>query len=211
MHNEAKASATLIKRLLSGENVALVSDAGTPLVSDPGAILISRASAEGIPITCIPGPSSLTAFLSVAGIESTEFIFSGFFPRTLKDKHRVCRNAQQCQLPAVFFESAKRILDTLKWIHNDYGIAHLVVAKELTKSYEHVWRGSFEDVLEKLAPSVLKGEFLFSCELRPHAKNIEAIITGLQAHGLAQKDILRFAVDVLELPRNEVYRLLHHD
>lgn len=147
----------------------------------------------------------------MAGLSHSEFIFSGFFPRVLKEKHRVCNIAQNSQLPVVFFESAKRLLDTLNWIHKEYEITHLVVGKELTKAYEQLWRGSFDEVVTVLHSSTIKGEFLFLCELSPHSKNIDSIVQGLQSFGLGNKDILRFSVDVLSLPRNEVYRLLHND
>lgn len=151
----------LVARLTAGETVALVSDAGTPLVSDPGYKLVEAARENEIPVFSVPGPSSLLAGLVVSGLPTDRFFFEGFLP--VKEKARMSRLAALRDMSAtlVFFESAKRLVKTLRAISKVFDDRHIVVARELTKKFEETVSGPIEDVLAQIeAREAVKGEIV---------------------------------------------------
>jgi len=162
-HNEGDAAGTLVARLLAGESLALVSDAGTPLVSDPGFRLVRAAREAGIAVSPVPGASALVAALSVAGLPSDRFIFEGFLPA--KANARRERLAMLAAEPRtlIFYESAHRIEDMLADAAAAFGAERrAVVARELTKLFETVLDGSLADLAQRVRadPNQRKGEFV---------------------------------------------------
>lgn len=156
-HNEAGKSATLVARLVAGESIALVSDAGTPTISDPGGILIKAAIDAGVRVEPIPGASAVVAALSAAGAPSTSFSFLGFPPRTSKDRARWFDSMRSFGQTVVFFESPHRIRETLLELERQLGNCHVVVWRELTKIHEHAVRGPISTVARAEFPA--QGEF----------------------------------------------------
>jgi 16S rRNA (cytidine1402-2'-O)-methyltransferase len=158
-HNEAERSGELIRQLQEGARVALVSDAGTPLVSDPGYRLVTTAAAAGIRIVPVPGPSSLTAALSVSGLPTDTFRFVGFLPRK-KDKraeHLSRLAAQDGTL--IFFESPRRIENLLAQTAAILGDRSAVLCREMTKRHEEYLRGRLTQIRAALATrGQVKGE-----------------------------------------------------
>jgi 16S rRNA (cytidine1402-2'-O)-methyltransferase len=148
----------LLERLQRNEDVALVTDAGTPGVSDPGARLIQAAVAAGIPVVPVPGPSAVLAALVGSGLPTDRFTFLGFLPRRPGPLKRAFEEAG-ADRTLVFFESVFRIRKTLEAALQVFGDAPAVVARELTKVHEEFLRGSLSQVLETLAQrGELKGE-----------------------------------------------------
>ena len=141
-HNAEAMRPQLIARLKKGERLALISDAGTPLVSDPGFKLVGEALAEGIPVTSAPGPSAVLAALVVAGLPTDRFFFEGFLPA--KSGARRARIAELAAIPGtlVFFESPRRLAETLADLAAVLGPREAAVARELTKHFESVRRGA---------------------------------------------------------------------
>ncbi|MGC4081872.1 MAG: 16S rRNA (cytidine(1402)-2'-O)-methyltransferase [Vicinamibacterales bacterium] len=142
-HSEKGKTAGLLARLQAGENVALVSDAGTPTVSDPGEHLIRLAHDAGIRVEPIPGPSAVVAALSVAGFGAGGFIFLGFPPTKASDRHTWIEriHAAASLVPAaIFYEAPHRIAATLSDLHRSLGDIEVVVARELTKAHEEILR-----------------------------------------------------------------------
>ena len=162
-HNEGDAAGPLVARLLAGESLALVSDAGTPLVSDPGFRLVRAAREAGITVSPVPGASALVTALSVAGLPSDRFIFEGFLPA--KPNARRERLAALASEPRtlIFYESAHRIEDALDDAVAAFGAERrAVVARELTKLFETVLDGSLADLAQRVRadPNQRKGEFV---------------------------------------------------
>jgi len=146
-HNAEEAGPRLVEALLAGQSVALVSDAGTPLVSDPGYRLVERALEAGVRIVPLPGPSSVLAALAASGLPSDTFLFAGFLP--VKDGQRRSRLEELKSVPAtlVFFESPRRLADTLRAMADVLGDARrATVARELTKTFEEFRRGTLADL-----------------------------------------------------------------
>jgi len=142
-HNESQRVPELLARLAAGENVALVSDAGTPLLSDPGFELVSRAAAAGFDIRTVPGPSAITAALAVAGLPVQRFAFEGFLPARASERRATLASLAHEARTLVFFEAPHRIQETLADLAAELGGERpAAVARELTKTHETVYRGT---------------------------------------------------------------------
>jgi 16S rRNA (cytidine1402-2'-O)-methyltransferase len=142
-YNESQRCDALVRRMQQGEVVALVSDAGTPLLSDPGFQLVRAAIAAGLTVRAVPGPSALTAALSIAGLATNRFVFEGFLPATAAARRRALTALVVETRTLVFFEAPHRIAETLRDLVEIFGgERHAVVARELTKTFETVYRGS---------------------------------------------------------------------
>jgi 16S rRNA (cytidine1402-2'-O)-methyltransferase len=150
-HNEARKASSLITRLQAGEDIALVSDAGTPLISDPGQHLIRLAIDAGIRVEPIPGPSAIVAALTVSGFATQPFVFLGFPPTRSKDRKQWLSDLVAAKSTAVFFEAPHRIRRTLEEILTQFGDFSIVVCRELTKIHEELVRGPISKVLETLS------------------------------------------------------------
>ena len=168
---EIKKANEIIARLEAGEHVALVSDAGTPGISDPGARLVKAVREHpyilkdvGVLIEAIPGPSALTAALSVAGIDSSEFTFLGFLPHK-KGRQTLLKKIAANEFPTVLYESPHRILKLLKELET-LKVSHVTIARELTKIHEEVIAGTPAELLAHFSahPSTIRGEFVVIVE-----------------------------------------------
>ncbi len=157
-HNERQRAPQLLKRLESGESVALVSDAGTPTVSDPGYHLIGECVAAGIPIVPIPGPSAILAALSASGLPTHAYFFGGFLPVKSGPKRRALERVQGLPATLIFFESPHRLAKTLALMEEVLGERQGVVARELTKRYEEFQRGSLAELAEQYSGKKVRGE-----------------------------------------------------
>ena len=157
--NERSQANKLIGRLMLGENIALISDAGTPCISDPGYRLVHSAREIDIEVITIPGPSAVTAALSVSGIPTDHYYFEGFLP--LK-KGRKTRFELLESLPAtiVIYESPLRVLRTLKDIERYWGNRVVSICRELTKIYETNFMGTITDAIQYFEKFKPKGEFV---------------------------------------------------
>jgi 16S rRNA (cytidine1402-2'-O)-methyltransferase len=162
-HNEQQAAQALIKDLKDGKSVALVSDAGTPLLSDPGYRLVQSAHSNGIPVSPIAGPSSLTAALSVAGLPTDRFCFEGFTPSKRGSRQKFLRELAQESRTMVFFESVHRISATLSDMVDAFGVDRpAFIGRELTKLHEQCVLATLGELARQVdADSIVtKGEFV---------------------------------------------------
>ena len=158
-NNEINQAKKLFDKLNKGDSIAIISDAGTPGISDPGYRIVNLASKENIEVVTIPGPSAVTAALSVSGMPTDHFYFEGFLP---PKKGRKTRFELLESLPAtvVIFESPQRVIRTLKDIHNYWGNRIISVCRELTKMYEETLLGTVTDAEIYFSKSKPKGEFV---------------------------------------------------
>jgi len=180
-HNEAEKTPALLTRLLRGEQIALVSDAGTPTVSDPGQRLIRTAIDSGVRVEPIPGPSAILAALAVSGMPADTFIFLGFPPTRANDRTEWFQSVKAAGRTVVFFEAPSRIRATLERLQIELGDCHSLVARELTKAHEELVNGPISVALERLREP--RGEFtvVLDCGRLPKNDHRE----GLSDHDLA--------------------------
>ena len=161
-HTAISKASKILDLLRGGKNIALVSDAGTPAVSDPGSLLGSQVLASGVPVSVvsIPGPSAVTAAISVVGFPVSDFLFLGFLPHK-KGRETLFKEIANSKYPTVFYESPHRIEKTLKSL-SEHNIEKVVVARELTKIYESILEGKPEEIWKHFTshPEEVRGEFV---------------------------------------------------
>jgi 16S rRNA (cytidine1402-2'-O)-methyltransferase len=158
-YNERQRAEEIIRELKSGKNVALVSDSGTPGISDPGFVLIKRAIEENITVIPIPGPTAFVCALVGSGLPMDEFVFVGFLPHKKGRKTKLKKLSDE-ERTIILYESPHRLIKTLNEILEIFGDREIAVAKELTKIHEEFFRGKISEVLKKLTPDKIKGEFV---------------------------------------------------
>jgi 16S rRNA (cytidine1402-2'-O)-methyltransferase len=207
-HNEAERVAELLPRLLAGERVALVSDAGLPGISDPGARLVRAALDANVRVTVLPGPSAVETALVASGLVADRYAFVGFLPRKAAALAELLAELAPWQWPVVAFESPQRLPATLRSVAAAAPEREIAVCRELTKRFEEIVRGPAADLAARFAEPP-KGEI--TVVLAP----VEAAGQGVEAQR-AVADLVtagtprRVAVDVVarltDVPRNELYR-----
>ena len=156
---ELKKAEEVIARIIAGEKVALVSDAGTPAISDPGARLVNKVREAGGHIEAIPGPSALTAAMSIAGIPTDQFLFLGFLPHK-KGRQTALKKIASSEVPVVLYESTHRIIKLLGELEQAVPQANVTIARELTKLHEELLSGTPHQALERLKKGETRGEFV---------------------------------------------------
>jgi 16S rRNA (cytidine1402-2'-O)-methyltransferase len=159
-HNEAMRTAQLAERLAAGENIALITDAGTPGLSDPGARLIRECIRRELPFTIIPGPSSILTALVGSGFSSEKFCFGGFLPVKSGQRQRELQAAAERDETTIFFESPYRLTKTFKCCMDVMPERQLCVARELTKKFEEFRRGNASELLGHYETHPPKGEIV---------------------------------------------------
>lgn len=148
-HNEMHKSESLIARLLAGESIALVSDAGTPLISDPGFDLVASARARGVSIAVVPGPCAAIAALSIAGLPTDRFVFEGFLPAKNAARVARLRDLASEQRTMIFYEAPHRLLEVLRDMAVELGAERTAsVSRELTKRFETTYTGTLARLCE---------------------------------------------------------------
>jgi 16S rRNA (cytidine1402-2'-O)-methyltransferase len=160
-YNEEKRSAGIIRSLKEGRNVALVTAAGTPCISDPGNILVSRCVAEDIDVCAVPGASAVSALVSVSGLFADRFIFYGFLPLKKGKRKKALEELSSFPYPIVFYESPRRIEETLGYVLDIMGDRKMVMVKEMTKLFERTYRGTVSEVIEGISGDETRGEYAF--------------------------------------------------
>ena len=208
---EQERAAIIINKLQQGQNIALVSDAGTPGISDPGSILVQKAAAANIKVEPIPGPSSLTAALSVAGISDSAFIFLGFAPPRKKQRqdllHALCRE----QKLLIFFEAPHRLRSFLQDCSDILGDRLVFWCRELTKMHEELTRDFLSSILKECKDKKIKGEsvlIISGAGVAPEIPDpmIEEILRAHKKSGqISLKDAVREVAAEYNLSRSEVY------
>lgn len=157
-HNEQAKTVTIIERLLKGDNIALISDAGTPGVSDPGYRLIRGAIAAGIEVVPIPGPSAHLAALVSSGLPTDTFHFFGFLPPKGGKRKKRLEEISLVRGTVIFYEAPQRLMRTLEDLLAVCGDRELCIAREMTKAFEEVIRGRISEVLEVMRGKRIRGE-----------------------------------------------------
>jgi 16S rRNA (cytidine1402-2'-O)-methyltransferase len=202
-HNRKARTPELIHRLKSGSDIALVTNAGTPGVSDPGSFLIRRAQDERVRVSPIPGPSAVTAALSVSGLRGESFTFAGFLPNRSGRRRRELQGLSSETRTLVFFEAPHRLQSMLSDLLDIFGDRPMVLLRELTKMFEDVRHGSVRSVLEALDPDSLKGEVTMVVagkekekeETFLDKKTQRRVETLLEEHAMGVKQIARMLAE----------------
>lgn len=213
-HNKAERGPELISRLLAGENLAIVSDAGLPGISDPGSDLVSQAIDAGIAVSPVPGPNAALSALVCSGLDTRTFLFAGFLPKTAKRRREVLAGLAKEPHTLLFYEAPHRIEATLAELAEHFGDRPAVAGRELTKKFEEFVRGTLRSLVEHFKEIPPRGEFTLvvggaTGEVPETAMDplspVEAV-AALVAGGMAKKEAIRRVATERGLPRREVYQ-----
>jgi 16S rRNA (cytidine1402-2'-O)-methyltransferase len=215
-HNEAKTTPRFVARLIEGESLALVSDAGTPLVSDPGARLVRAAIDAGVPIVPIPGPSAALAALVASGLEVDRFLFLGFLPRSGRDRRAAFEEIVDSSHTVVVYESPNRLADTLAELERlGGGLRPAVVAREMTKQFENIQRGTVADLLAYYRERPARGEVVLviggAVARAANEEDVAARVRSLRASGLSARDASAQVAAEMGVSKRVAYRLARSD
>jgi 16S rRNA (cytidine1402-2'-O)-methyltransferase len=210
-HNERSKAVQLVDRLESGENIAIVSDAGTPTISDPGYHVVRNAIQRGIPVTSIPGPSAAIAALSVSGLPTDRFTFDGFLPSKRSRRRQVLVQHKAEEGTMVYYEAPHRIKDTLTDMVEILGDRQVVVARELTKMHEEFFRGPLSQVVAEVTGREMRGEFVIivaGCPENSEFNEDQLIleVERLQRSGLKASEIVKALAQFYPIPKRDVYK-----
>jgi 16S rRNA (cytidine1402-2'-O)-methyltransferase len=213
-HNEQARAEELLAKLEAGENIALVSDAGTPLIADPGYRIVEMARGRGITICPIPGASALISALSASGLPTDSFFFGGFLPAKKTQRRKTLEEFRMFPGTLVFYEAPHRILEALADIAEVLGGRKVTLARELTKIHEEFLTGEVAQVRETLAKrSVLKGEFVLMIAkgdpVAADALPIETAFDQLIEAGMPRMDAMKALARERGLSKREVYEQLN--
>ena len=214
-HNEAQVEKPILERITKGEMIALISDAGTPLISDPGYRLVCAAREAGLPVYSIPGPSAVTAALSIAGLPPDRFAFEGFLPSKTNARKKKLAELLSETRTLVFFESSHRIKATIDDMTSVFGGERLVaVCRELTKKFETVMRAPLVDIRIQLAEdkNQSRGEFVivmggYEGNENESLSNAYQMAAALLEY-LPASQAARVAAKLNDVPRRKVYQLI---
>jgi 16S rRNA (cytidine1402-2'-O)-methyltransferase len=213
-HNEARATATAIARLREGRDVALISDAGTPLVSDPGSRVVRAAAEAGIAVVPIPGPSAVLAALVSSALGSERFTFFGFLARKGREREDALQELSSLRYTSVLYEAPNRVAATLAGLGaRGAGDRRVVVARELTKQFEEIRRGTVAELSAYYESSPPRGEVVIVLEgttLQPLAEDeLRSRARAMRDAGLSARDVAAALVREGGASRNLAYRLAH--
>ncbi|MDR1204724.1 MAG: 16S rRNA (cytidine(1402)-2'-O)-methyltransferase [Peptococcaceae bacterium] len=228
-HNKRSRAPVILRALAEGKNVALVSDAGMPGLSDPGADMAAECLEAGFRVAVVPGPSAAVAALAGSGLDMSGFYFGGFFPRQKKER-RACLEAMAgFPKTMVFYESPRRLLETLRWMEEAWGDRYCCVARELTKIHEEWRRGSLSHVREIFAGREgIRGEITLLVQgadagaarteadaeapadtEAPREDAARECLRRFLDQGMTTKDAVTETAQTLGMPRRLIYSIAH--
>ena len=210
-HNKMERGPEIIERLLNGEDVAVVSDAGLPGISDPGSDLVALAIIAGITVVPLPGANAALSALVASGLDTTLFTFIGFLPVNKKKRRELIASLVASPYTMVFYESPHHIKATLKELSTAFGERPAVVARELTKKFEEFVRGTLESVGRHFAQCDPRGEFTLIVDGQPDCQRTELIaelqlpledaVRALMETGITKKDAIKMIPQERGLPK----------
>ncbi len=218
-HNKYQKTPVLVKKLLEGADIALVTDAGTPAISDPGADLALAAYEAGIPVTSLPGASAVVTALTLSGLDTRRFAFEGFLPQDKKEHTRVMERLKNTTYTTVFYEAPHRLVKTLEAVAEVVpGERKIAVCRELTKKHETVMHTTLADALRYFRENEPKGEFVFALQgadeealEKEQQKKWEEI--SLEEHmniytsqGMERKEAMKAVAKDRGMTKNQVYK-----
>lgn len=209
--NEKERVDTIINRLKENQNIALISDAGTPLLSDPGSILVNKVIEEGFNVVAVPGASALLTGLVISGIRTEPFTFLGFLPRKQSEAKKILINYYNRIETLVIYESPLRINDTLNLLYETLGNRYLVLTRELTKKFETTYRGELKDIKDEIFDT--RGEYVIYVEgkLEKIIVSDDIILKKMDEYikkGLLEKDAMKMVAKDLNISKKEVYQVI---
>lgn len=215
-HNEQERAEDLTDRLVSGDSIAIVSDAGTPGICDPGFRIVQRAIEIGATVVPIPGAVAFVNAAAASGLATDSIFFGGFLPSKKGDRRKRLEEISSIQATLVLYESPHRLAKSLADCHDVLGDRRAVVARELTKLHEEFARGSLSELADRFASQPAKGEIVLVIErgeknvqqTSGSATNLGSLVKEFEAQGVDHKTALKKAAKTLGMSKSDAYRML---
>lgn len=213
-HNKRQSGEAILRRLLAGENCALVTDAGMPAISDPGEDLVRQCAEHGVAVIAVPGCCAAVTALAVSGLSSRRFCFEGFLPMEKKERTERLEALKSEQRTSILYEAPHRLMRTLTELYDAFGDRELAICRELTKLHEETLRTTLSEAIRHFEETPPKGEFVLvlsgaPADIEPALTEDEALarVRALQAEGLSCKDACRQVAKETGLSKNALYAL----
>ena len=219
-HNKYDKAKVLVERLLAGEDIALISDAGTPGISDPGEELVKLCQGAKVQVTALPGPCAAVTALSLAGLPSRRFAFEGFLPTGKKEKRLLLESLKEESRTIIFYEAPHRLLKTLISLEEALGNRPVSICKELTKRFENVLCMELKEAIAYYEKQSPKGEYVLIVQGRDEEEleeekqahwqgfTIEAHMDTYLKQGLEKKEAMRQVAKDRGVSKRDIYSLL---
>lgn len=219
-HNKIEKARDLVRKILTGKNIALITDAGTPAISDPGEELVKQAYDAGIEVTSLPGACALITGLTLSGLSTRRFSFEGFLPSDKKERLQILEDLVNDTRTLIFYEAPHRLKKTVKELYETLGDRSITLVRELTKIHETVWKTSLAKSNEAFVSTEPKGEYVLIIEGRSF-KEIEkekqnlweetSILEHMNIYlkqGLDKKEAMKSVAKDRGISKREVYQTL---
>lgn len=213
-HNKLEKGPQLIDKIIKGESIALISDAGMPGISDPGEELIALAIESGVEVVGLPGPTASMLALVLSGLSTEKFVFEGFLPSKKGGRRQVLESLKAETRTIIVYESPHRIKKVLEDIDEIYGDRRMSLSRELTKKYEEINRGTACDILNMYGDREIRGEIVLVIEGNSEVQEVEQLsddsirdeIKKYMEEGLSKKDAVKVVSKERNIPKNKVYQ-----
>ena len=219
-YNKIEKADNLINRMLAGQNVALITDAGTPAVSDPGEVLVRKCHENGIRVTSLPGAAACITALTLSGLPTRRFCFEGFLPADKKEKERVLTQLKEETRTIILYEAPHHLVRTLNLLYQIVGNRRITLCRELTKKFETVYPATLEDALAMYEEEEPRGEYVLVIEGKSfeeqkeeekaawEAMSIEEHMAYYEESGMDRKSAMKQVAKDRDVPKREIYQYL---
>lgn len=219
-YNKVDKARTLIDKMRAGQNVALITDAGTPAISDPGEVLVKMCNEEGIKVTSLPGPCACITALTLSGLPTRRFCFEGFLPADKKERKEILEELKTETRTIIFYEAPHHLVKTLTAMYEALGNRKITICRELTKRFETVLPTTLEEALAKYEEEEPRGEYVLVMEGRDRAElvkeaqdsyatmSIEEHMAIYENQGIDRKEAMRMVAKDRGVSKRDIYNYL---
>ncbi|MCM1100950.1 MAG: 16S rRNA (cytidine(1402)-2'-O)-methyltransferase [Acetatifactor muris] len=220
-YNKVEKAGQLVERMLGGQNVALITDAGTPAISDPGEVLVSMCHENGIPVTSLPGAAACITALTLSGLPTRRFCFEGFLPADKKERRQVLEELSGESRTIILYEAPHRLTRTLEELYETLGQRRITVCRELTKKFETILPTTLREAVEHYREEEPRGEFVLVLEGKSFAEKRQEEIDSWReldigqhmelyiGQGMDEKTAMKQVARDRGVSKREIYALLH--
>lgn len=222
-YNKVEKAKQLIGQLLNGQNIALITDAGTPAISDPGEVLVRMCLESGVSVTSLPGPAACITALTLSGLSTRRFCFEGFLPADKKEKRLVLDELMNESRTMILYEAPHHLVRTLEELYEALGQRRITLCRELTKKFETVFPTTLAEALEYYKTEEPKGEYVLVIEGKSFAEKRQEEIAGWESmtieehmayyeqQGMDQKAAMKQVAKDRGVGKREIYAYLHRE
>lgn len=222
-YNKVEKARQLVGQLLAGQNVALITDAGTPAISDPGEVLVKLCQESGVPVTSLPGAAACITALTLSGLSTRRFCFEGFLPADKKEKKLVLRELSEESRTMILYEAPHHLVRTLEELYEALGQRKITLCRELTKRFETVMPTTLEEALEYYKREEPRGEYVLVLEGKSYTEkrreeiaswenmSIEEHMAYYEEQGMDSKTAMKQVAKDRGVGKREIYAYLHKE